>query len=84
MKVHIPGFSTMTGSPITILKLLQDARFFKEAQSLDDYIVEVQQMVWRIYNLEMQVTGSTTAERAESLLRELNRHKLLEMEDDNP
>ena len=83
MKVHIPGFTAMSGSPITILRLMRDARFFHDGPAdLDDYITEMQQAAWRIYNVGLCVRGETIAERAESLVREMARHRLLEIEED--
>ena len=83
MKVHIPGFSALNGSPITILRLMRDARFCHDAPDLDEYIVEMQQAAWRIYNVGLCVTGDTIEERAESLLREMDRHHLLEIEEEH-
>jgi len=81
MKVHIPGYSTLTGSPEVILRLMQDARLMDHLSG-DDLITEIQQTAWRAFGTGLQVQGDTYAERAESLLREMNKHHMINIEED--
>lgn len=81
MKVTIPGYTTLTGNPETILRLMQDARMFDEISG-DDLITEVRRTAWRAFGIGLQVTGDTYAERAESLLREMNENHMIEIEEE--
>lgn len=82
MTVTIQGYSTLTGSPNVILRVMQDARLFQQTpEDPDEYIKSVQQTVWRCYGISLNVTGSTIPERAESLLRELAKHDLVKIKE---
>ena len=81
MKITIPTYSTITGSPEAILQVLQDARFFETATG-DDYIDAITNDSWRFFGIGLQVTGDTYAERAESLLREMHRNNMIKIEED--
>ena len=81
MKIEIPGYTEVAGSPAAILKLMQHARMF-DAPTEDDYIKVVQQTAWRAFGIGLQVTGDTYAERAESLLREMNKAKMIIIKED--
>lgn len=78
MTVTVQGYTTLTGSPNIILRLMQDARLFQQQpEDPDEYIKSVQQTVWRCYGIPLNVTGDTIPERAESLLREMAKHDLI-------
>ena len=78
MTIKIPGYATITGNPTTIVHLLQDARLLDQPTvDLDEYIKSVQQTAWRCYGISLNVTGTTIPERAESLLREMQKHDLI-------
>lgn len=81
MKVKIPGYSTLTGSPEVILRAMQDARMTDDLHG-DDLITEIQRTAWRAFGTRLQVTGETYAERAESLLHEMNNNHMIEIEED--
>ena len=82
MKVRIPGESTLTGSPEAILRVLQDARMTDELGG-DDLIEEITRTAWRAFGIGLQVTGDTYAERAESLLREMDKNNMLTIEEED-
>lgn len=81
MKVTIPGYGTLTGSPVTLLRLMQDARVF-DKKGGDDLIEEIRVTLWRFFGIELQVTGDTMAERAESLLREMAKKEIVKIEEE--
>lgn len=81
MKVHIEGYTTLTGTPAAILKLIQDARLFDETSG-DDIIEDITQKAWRFFGIGLQVTGDTYAERAESLLREMDKAHMVTIEEE--
>lgn len=81
MTVTIPGCSTLTGQPETIVRLMQDARMFDSPQG-EDYIKEIQNTAWRCFGIGLQVEGNTPAERAESLLREMAKNNMIEIKED--
>lgn len=80
MTVKIPGYTTLSGRPATILRLMQDARMFDAAGTPDEYIAKIKQAAWRFYGIPLNVTGDTIEERAESLLQEMGRNHLIEIE----
>lgn len=79
MTITIPGYSTLTGNPATILQLMQHARVFDELTG-DEYIETVKENALRCFGEDLQVTGETYAQRAESLLHELAKHNLITIE----
>lgn len=81
MKVTIPGYSTLTGSPEAILRLLQDARRLDDLGG-DDLINEISHTAWRAFGVGLQVSGDTYAERAESLLREMDKNHMINIEEE--
>ena len=81
MRVTIPGYSTLTGSPEVILRLLEDARKL-DSLTGDDLINEISSTAWRAFNIDLQVTGETYAERAESLLREMDKNNMIHIEEE--
>lgn len=81
MRVHIEGYTTLTGTPAAILRVMQDARIF-DSQTGDDLIEEIKRTAWRCFGIGLQVTGDTFAERAESLLREMDRVHMVTIEEE--
>lgn len=81
MKVTIPGHSTLTGTPEVILRVLQDARMMDNLSG-DQLIDEIGHTAWRAFGIGLQITGDTYAERAESLLREMDRNHMLIIEEE--
>jgi hypothetical protein len=81
MKVRIPGYTTLTGSPVTILKMMQEARMLDDLAG-DDLIQEIRSTAWRAFEISLQVSGGTYAERAESLLREMDKNSMIEIEEE--
>lgn len=81
MRITIPGYSTLTGTPETILRLMQDARKLDD-KSGDDLIEEIRRTAWRAFGIGLQVQGETYAERAESLLREMDKNSMVKIEEE--
>ena len=79
MTVRVPGYTTLTGKPETILRLLEDSQMWDGAHG-DDYINKVQEAVERTQGVHMEITGDTYEERAASLLQELARLGLINIE----
>ena len=71
MTIHIPGYTTLTGNPITLVRLMQDNRRFDADEPLEVFIETLQRDIWRLENKTVQVSGDTLEERADSLLREM-------------
>lgn len=81
MKVKIPGYSTLTGNPETILNLMKDARRLDNLSG-DALIDEISRTAWRAYGIGLQVQGDTYAERAENLLHEMDKAHMIEIEEE--
>lgn len=81
MTVKIPGYSTLTGTPETILYVLQSANFIHPDESPDEYLRGLELKAQKFFNIRLEVTGKTYAERAESLLRSLAKNNLIELTD---
>lgn len=77
MTVKVPGYSTLTGTPEAILSVMQAASFTPEIS--EDYIKSVQEHAQRFFGIHLDITGETYAERAESLLRALANHHMIEL-----
>ncbi len=80
MTINIPGYSTLTGNPVTILAVLEQARIFNKTAG-NEYIDSVIETANRLFDITLEVKGTTYAERAESLLREMAAHKMIEITD---
>lgn len=76
MTIKVPGYTTLTGSPKAILHILEQTRIWDNA-TRDDYIQSIVEAVERLWGYRLEVTGETYEERAESLLRELAKHDLI-------
>ena len=81
MTVKIPGYSTITGAPQTILDLMAKARIFEDLQG-EDYIAKICEDIKRGYDISLRVSGETIEERAESLLLELARSGFIKIEEE--
>lgn len=80
MTVKVPGYTTLTGRPETILRLLEETRIFDKAEG-DDYINSIVDAVERLWEYKLEVTGDTYEKRALSLLKELDKHGLITIEE---
>lgn len=80
MKVTIDGYNTITGTPQVIVRLMRDARLF-ESLTEEEYIQSVVEIAKRGFCIQLNVTGNTYAERAESLLREMEKHNMITIEE---
>lgn len=81
MRVTIPGYTTLTGRPLTILRAMQSARFFETTEGVE-YIASVKGIVKKTFGIDLDVTGATLEEQAESLLGSMAKHKLITLETD--
>ena len=83
MTVKIPGYSTLTGTPETILRVMQTANFtyISPDESAEDYLQCLRRRAEKFFGVRLEVTGETYAERAESLLRSLAKNNLIELTD---
>ena len=82
MTITIPGYTSLTGRPHTILRLMLDARLWDpKSMTVEEYIKTVKTEAWRFYGILLNVTGDTIEEQAESLLREMARYHLIEIQD---
>lgn len=82
MKVKIPGYATVTGKPKAILNLMKDARLFDSVDTIEEYIESVRKTAQRAFDIDLQVTGENEEERAESLLRAMQRENMIELEEE--
>jgi hypothetical protein len=81
MIVTIPGYSTITGRPETILKIMQEARIFEDVTG-DAYIKSIQESAKRGFGITLNVDGDTYEKRAESLLRSMAENNMINIEED--
>ena len=81
MKITIEGYTTLTGNPVVILKLMQEARVFDKLTG-DEYIESVKETAQRCFDTTLNVEGDTYEERAESLLREMAKAKMIKIEEE--
>lgn len=81
MKIEIPSYTTLSGRPLTILRMIQDAQFFSEQTpaDLETFILDLRQNIWRVFGIGIDVQGTTIEERAESLLREMDKHNIIKI-----
>lgn len=80
MTVKVPGYTTLTGKPETILRLLEETRIWDNATG-DDYIDRIIEAVERLWEYRLEVTGDTYEQRANSLLKELDKYGLIKIEE---
>lgn len=81
MTVTIPGYSSISGRPEVVLKLMQEARFLNQLEG-DEYIESVKETAQRCFNIALDVKGETYEERAESLLKEMAAHNMITIEEE--
>ena len=80
MTIKVPGLTTITGRPETILRLLEETRIFDKAEG-DDYINSIIEAVERLWGYKLKVTGDTYEKRALRLLKELDKYGLITIEE---
>lgn len=80
MTINVPGYTTLTGRPETILRLLEETRIFDKAEG-NEYIDSIVEAVERLWGHRLEVTGETYEKRAESLLKELAKYGLITIEE---
>lgn len=80
MTINVPGYTTLTGRPETILRLLEETRIFDKAEG-DEYIDSIIEAVERLWGYHLKVTGDTYEKRALSLLKELDKYGLITIEE---
>ena len=81
MRITIPGHSSLTGTPEIILRAFRDARMMDNLSG-DDLIDEISRTAWSAFGIGLNITGDTYAERAESLLREMDRNNMISIEEE--
>lgn len=82
MTVTVEGYTTLTGNPQTILHLLKEARLFDADMSDEAYIETIRETAQRCFETNLEVTGNTPAERAESILRALAANGMIRIEEE--
>lgn len=80
MTIKVPGYTTLTGRPETLLRLLEESRIFEKAEG-DDYIDRIVAAVEQLWGHHLKVTGDTYEDRAMSLLKELDKYDLIKIEE---
>ena len=78
--VRVPGYTSLTGRPETILRLLEETRIWDKVEG-NDYIDSIIEAVERLWEYRLEVTGSTYEQRALSLLKELDKYGLITIEE---
>lgn len=80
MTINVPGYTTLTGRPETLLWLLEETRIWDKAEG-DDYIASIVEAVEQLWGHRLEVTGDTYEQKAMSLLWELDKHDLIKIEE---
>lgn len=80
MTINVPGYTTLTGKPETLLRLLEETRIWDNATG-DDYIISIVEAVEQLWGHKLEVTGNTYERKAMSLLRELDKYGLIKIEE---
>ena len=81
MTIRIPGHSTLSGRPETILRAMADARYFDHPEG--EAYIEAVVADARKLEIDLHVTGDTYEERAASLLREMAKHHMIILEEED-
>ena len=81
MKINVPGYSTLTGCPETLLQLLEETRIRDGAEG-DDYIDRIISAVEQLWGHHLEVFGDNYVSRAKSLLIEMDKHGLIKIEEE--
>lgn len=79
MTIRVPGYTTLTGSPKAILRLLEETRMWDKVEG-NDYIDSIIEAVERLWEYHLEVTGDTYEQRALSLLEEMDKYGLITIE----
>lgn len=79
MTINVSGYTTLTGKPETLLRLLEETRIWDNADG-EDYIVSIVEAVEQLWGHHLEVTGDTYEKQAMSLLRELDKYGLIKIE----
>lgn len=82
MTVNVPGYTTLTGRPETILRILEGTQMW-DAAAGDDYIEKIKEAVERSQGIHLEAAGDTYEQRAKNLLAELAKHGLINIIDEN-
>lgn len=80
MTINVSGYTTLTGSPTTLLRLLEETRIWDNADG-EDYVVSIVEAVEQLWGYRLEVTGDTYEQKAMSLLRELDKYGLIKIEE---
>ena len=71
MKIVMRDGRVFQGTALQIVKAMQDIAFGVEQMTLDQYIDWVVQNAQRFEEVELEVAGETTEERAKALVTEM-------------
>lgn len=80
MTINVPGYTSLTGRPEAILRLLEETRIWDNATG-DDYIASIVEAVEHLWGYRLEVTGDTYEQKSMSLLRELDKYGLIKIEE---
>lgn len=80
MTINVSGYTTLTGKPETLLRLLEETRIWDNADG-EDYVVSIVEAVEQLWGYRLEVTGDTYEQKAMSLLRELDKYGLIKIEE---
>ena len=80
MTINVSGYTTLTGRPDVLLRLLEESRIWDNADG-DDYIVSIVNAVEQLWGYRLEVSGNTYEQKAMSLLRELDKYGLIKIEE---
>jgi hypothetical protein len=73
---------TLTGEVIDIVEELKQKVFGGEDMTIDQYFAWIKDNVKRFKGIHIEITGNSFQEKAESLIRELDRAGLLKIEEE--
>ena len=68
MKIRLNDGAEHEGTPVEILEQMKAGTMFTEGKTVDEYIDFLVETAGKFQNVEATVTGTTTEERAASLL----------------
>ena len=80
MTIKVTGYTTLTGRPETLLRLLEETRIFEKAEG-NDYIERIVAAVEQLWGYRLEVAGDTYERKAMSLLKELDKYGLIKIEE---
>lgn len=80
MTINVTGYTTLTGRPEALLRLLEESRIWDNATG-DDYIASIVEAVESLWGHQLEVSGNTYEKKAMSLLRELDKYGLIKIEE---